>query len=111
MKEIIDPYKLSLSEYDGLVRVCCLNWRNELIKLLIGEGAASYLGKNDAVIVVGSDGKQERHPQSKTEIVVILESGLESQRLAVVNSLSLPPEILCEEIKSLNGSLLSYFKN
>lgn len=59
-------YSLSPQEYDGLLRF--INMDN-LLRL---KNMIPKLPPRDiAIIVVGSDGKLERHPQSQTEIVVL----------------------------------------
>lgn len=62
-------YKLNLQEYDGLLR--CMNEDNiiRLHKMMprISTG-------NICIVAVGSDGKLERHSQSKTELAVFADS-------------------------------------
>ncbi len=114
MESKINTYEIPLDEYDGLVRKCCLNWRNWLKTILLKEESL-HLGEADAIIVVGSDGKEERHPQSKTEIV-LLRKGLEKNKrenssLQIPNSL--PSQILYDEIRleEVPPPILSYYNN
>ena len=69
-KGAFDPYNLSPIEYSGLVASCCQNWRQEIADFL-GVLLPESLREVVAIVAVGSDGKEERHPQSKTELVII----------------------------------------
>lgn len=60
-------FSLSPVEYAGLVQTTNDNYRTHLAELLTGV----ELPPNSALLVVGSDGKRERHRQSRTEFTVI----------------------------------------
>lgn len=59
--------ELTPVEYTGLVDVINRNSRDDLRASLYG---FEFDSENTALAVAGSDGKLERHPQSKTELVV-----------------------------------------
>ena len=62
-------WKLSPREYHGLVETVNQNYHEELKEFLLG--AFPELDFTTlCFVVVGSDGRLERHPQSKTEIVI-----------------------------------------
>jgi len=62
--------QLSLIEYYGLVKNIAENRRQEL-QILFNLLIKKFGDKDWSLILVGSDGKQERHPQSKTEVVLV----------------------------------------
>lgn len=115
-----DPpcYKLSESEYSGLLETIGENWRNDLCERLTGLFNDELLqGKHYCLIVPGSDGKKERHPQSKTEIILLLDQNnpqLEKEvRKKIVISRSKNPTIGPLEIKIVGQekSPLSFFNH
>jgi len=63
-------HDLYLTEYHGLVKTIAENRRQEL-QVLFNPLIEKFGSKGWSLILVGSDGKQERHPQSKTEIVLL----------------------------------------
>ena len=68
-------YSLGESEYWGLLKTVGANWRDELEREYAAlTGSSELFGdKPYCLILPGSDGKEERHPQSKTEIILLLE--------------------------------------
>lgn len=65
-------------EYGGLVKISNEQRLSEL-RLLLNY---FFLPSSAAIIVVGSDGKLERHPQSKTELVVLVTNEDEGLKLS-----------------------------
>ena len=63
-------HDLYLTEYHGLVKTIAENRRQEL-QVLFNPLIEKFGSKGWSLILVGSDGKQERHPQSKTEVVLL----------------------------------------
>ena len=58
----------------GLLKTVGANWRDELEEYAALAGNSELFGdKPYCLILPGSDGKEERHPQSKTEIILLLE--------------------------------------
>ncbi len=113
-KKDFDVYNsLSLTEYFGLVRVCCQNWRQELKDLI--DNLPATLENKVAFVVVGSDGKEERHSQSKTELVFLYDplllykiDGHPSQFIRFREG-----SVICNEIRPVeaDGETLSFFNN
>lgn len=68
-------YSLGEFEYWGLLKTVGANWRDELRREYAALAGSSELfgDKPYCLILPGSDGKEERHPQSKTEIILLLE--------------------------------------
>jgi hypothetical protein len=107
---------LHLDEYHGLVKNIAEFRKQELIRLF--NPLQKKFGHNDwSLIIVGSDGKQERHPQSKTEIVFLYRNGsnktkkLMNEMNNLIN-LSIEP-IEFNEAKPVGDQnvLLSFYKN
>ena len=74
MNETNSCYNLRGFEYGGLLETIGVNWRNELKERLTDALFDDELlrGKQYCFITPGSDGKKERHPQSKTELILLL---------------------------------------
>ncbi|MBP8591541.1 hypothetical protein KBI33_03735 [Candidatus Shapirobacteria bacterium] len=68
-------YSLEEFEYWGLLETVGENWRDELEREYAALAGSSELfrDKQYCLILPGSDGKKERHTQSKTEIILLLE--------------------------------------
>ena len=112
------PYlNLNTQEYLGLL--LCLNqtYLNKIQKKLSSLSLSTDLTTDFAILAVGSDGKKERHPRSRTELIIVgdnlTENVLETTQLLDDNSefLSLENQrIGGTEVKIFNNSL-SYYKN
>lgn len=75
-------YSLEESEYWGLLQTIQKNWRSDLegkYLMLAKDNKKLLRGKSYCLILPGSDGKGERHPQSKTEMILLL--GRENPKL------------------------------
>lgn len=67
MTELLSScYSFSPREYWGLLETITLNRAQELQNIF----SDFHLSSHACLAVVGSDGKRERHPQSKTEVVI-----------------------------------------
>lgn len=114
-KNPFNCFNLSPNEYAGLVLVCCQNRRNELTNKFNSLFPES-LGLKDklAIIMVGSDGKEERHPQSKTELVILFQNGEDNltKIISILNGLN-DPSLLIEEFRNLDNpdEILSFHIN
>lgn len=64
-----DPYDLPVEEYWGLVQTVNQRTLENYSDLF----SAVTMDLHQAVVLVGSDGKRERHSQSKTEFVILTE--------------------------------------
>jgi hypothetical protein len=107
---------LNQEEYYGLVKNIAEIRKQKLIELF--NPLVNEFGSNDwFLITVGSDGKQERHPQSKTEIVFLYKDnigkakGLINKMNNLINYSS--EKIEFNEIKPVGDPniLLSFYKN
>lgn len=111
--EKFDCFDLPLIEYYSLVKVICQNWREELSNS-IDKILPFSLNNDVAIVVVGSDGKEERHPQSKTELVILYNSDLSiiPHCLSTYCELGTLP-VLCCEIKAVGDTaeVLSFYRN
>lgn len=58
---------MSPTEYSGLVQVVCMNNMRIMQAML----TPIPFGRDNCVIISGSDGKLERHPQSKSDLVMV----------------------------------------
>lgn len=106
------PYRLPLRDYDGLVRF--INEQN----LNILRDMLPKLPKGICVILIGSDGKIEKHPQSKKDIVIIGKSINNafswSKKIKEHLYINFPQESFdygrhgFPEHKAINSSILSY---
>jgi hypothetical protein len=69
--------------------------------------------KDKALILIGSDGREERHPQSETEMIILTEEPIDvvtqTNIFAAINDLN--QEIDEIEIKLLDSSVLSFYNN
>ena len=66
-------YRLSEDEYWGLLETVTANWQEKIREDLSFLPCLEVLRKNGFCFTLpGSDGKGERHPQSKTELVLLL---------------------------------------
>jgi len=67
-------YSLSEDEYWGLLKTITANWQGRIRRDLTALSCLELLQKNCFCFALpGSDGKRERHPQSKTELILLLE--------------------------------------
>ncbi len=67
---------LDPSEYHGLLKAINHNYQAEILRFL-SAGLKDWLrqdGRGYCIILPGSDGKEERHAQSKTEVILLLEA-------------------------------------
>lgn len=105
-------FELNPQEYFGLLRVINQSRRKSLNESLRRIELDDFL-KDKALILTGSDGKEERHPQSKTEMIILTKDPIDepSQSLIFANIKGLNQEIGEIEIKSLNSSVLSFYQN
>jgi hypothetical protein len=105
-------FELSPLEYFGLLRVINQSRRESLNESLKGIELDGFL-KDEALILTGSDGKEERHPQSETEMIILSEKPIDeaSQSLIVAIINDLDQETGKIEIKPLNSSVLSFYNN
>lgn len=112
-----DCFNLPPNEYAGLVLTCCQNRREELVRLFnILFSGETNLKQKLAIIAVGSDGKEERHPQSKTELVVLYQNG-DDKNFPIKANLILEnindSTLLINEIRNINdpNQILSFYSN
>mgnify|MGYP000855548457 FL=1 len=71
-------FSLSEPEYNGLLKIMAENQRDSFRReweTLTSSNEQLWQRKPYCLILPGSDGKGERHPQSKTEIILLLEEG------------------------------------
>jgi hypothetical protein len=107
-------YDLDPHEYMGCVMMINEEFMSEYRRALSDVG----LLPSQAIIVVGSDGKRERHSQSKTEFVLLgtaAEPAFDLQRIGmalaeynkmIVSVYGRPPEL-----RLVGGETLSYVRN
>jgi len=96
---------LSLDEYRGLVKTIAQNRKQEL-QVLFDLLIEKFGGNNWCLILVGSDGKQERHPQSKTEVVLLCRDSKPKDEMKETIKCLISPStdpIEFEEIKTLDN--------
>lgn len=105
-----NPFNLPPEEYRGLVITCCQNYRQE-IRARIEEIFPYELINSLAIISVGSDGKEERHPQSKTELVILCEEKEMFDQISSLTSKINDQNLHCDEIRVINEETLSFYKN
>jgi len=78
-------FSLSEPEYDGLLKTIAENQRDSFRQeweTLTSSNEQLWQGKPYCLILPGSDGKGERHPQSKTEVIILLgHNGADCERL------------------------------
>jgi len=104
---------LSLGEYRGLLKTIAENREQEL-QVLFDPLIEKFGSNNWCLILVGSDGKQERHPQSKTELVLFCKDGKPRDEMKKTIKYLIPlstDPIEFEEIKTLDDkeSPLSFY--
>ena len=111
-KNNFDCFNLPPVEYSGLVLVCCQNRRNEL-RTLLNNVIPEELSQKLAVIIIGSDGKEERHPQSKTELVILYQNTEDDLQKKIKLALSQlgDPTLLIEDFKNISEGTLSFYNN
>jgi len=72
-RELLDVYGMQLDEYSGLLTCVNENYLRSTRRVLAPMCTELDRLCPYSLITVGSDGKKERHPQSKTEIVYVFE--------------------------------------
>jgi len=113
-REIIhNCFELSPLEYSRILRLINQNTRESLSKGLKSIKEMDEFLKDKALILTGSDGKEERHAQSKTEVIILSEKPLDEASQAFIftsiNDLNIETDDI--EIKLLNSSVLSFYNN
>lgn len=106
-------YNLDPIEYGGLLD-CVSQIRKSELRSILKEVEDNW-GEEIALILTGSDGKGERHPQSKTEIILLSKNPNISECVSqkILDTLSETPEkdsFESIEIKNLGEEPLSFYE-
>jgi len=106
MKEIDHfCYNLPLLEYWGLLQTIASNREGEMREKIESKWEGRET-KGIAFVLTGSDGKRERHPQSSTEMIVLLDESFDRRS----NLEGLEDDWFLGEVKEVGKEVLSFYK-